>query len=320
MRKDRAVGGIVLIIVGLIISAVYYPVIGCQDAGDCAQDLEEEFSGLSGLVDGAISKEVKFTGTVNGVWTDDVPGLDVAFDLIGLSVITISDFDIDYKFLGLFEDTASILIFADNTELNEGDAVYVNGYAMGSSSLGMVIVIGDDSLTSIVNFALMSDPPETANVDKVPRPGCYIGLIVGLIGFVAFLSSTAVFNRRPKQPKTQHYYQYQSYHGYQYHQYQQQQQQPAPHFERRPTQPPPLPPLPAKEIEKDDASEEKEESHPTTPPPPRPPMAKKIEEKEELPVAMPAQTAQYPCRTCRQSLKYIDQYQRWYCEFCRRYV
>lgn len=266
MRAGIVVLGVILIIVGLILAIVLYPMVGYATAEETSDELSE-FS-----LESLTGKEVKFKGSVDEVYTDEVPYLDVVFDLIGLCVISIENLQVESIISGLWggEETTPVIIFSSETDLSEGDEVTVEGYAFGYDIV--TFIIGESGISAAAKILTMTSAPDPAEVEKVPHSSFYIGIMVLIIGFIIMFVGIAIKKKTYGAP-SQH---------------------------------PPSAPPPSQHI------------------PPSPPVATPIQHytppsPPQYPPPPPLSGPQYPCRTCNQPLTFVNQYQRWYCDNCRKY-
>ena len=118
MRKGIIALGVVLIIVGLILAIVLYPMVGYESAEETSDEISEfSFESISG-------ESVKFKGTVDEVWTNEIPFASDVFELVGLLIFSVEGLEVETFIGGLFgsEETVPVLIFSDNMDVDDGDA------------------------------------------------------------------------------------------------------------------------------------------------------------------------------------------------------
>ena len=275
MKKGLTAFGIIVIIIGIMMAILMYPLIGYASASETSDELSEFSLGS------ILGKEVKMRGTVETIWTDYVPYLDVVFDLIGFCVISIEGLEVT-SILSDFWDTDQtypVIIFSDNTDLSEGDEVTVEGYGFGLDAA--TFIIGESGLSTASSILLMSSPPESAKVEKVPQPGFWAGIGVLALGFILMIVGLAqkegetVTSGQPPAAQMAHQQQYPA-------------QQPAYH-------------------------------QPVAQQPPTQQSYQQPQYKQPHYQQMPVQQS-YPCLTCGQVLLFDNQYQRWYCNYCKRYL
>jgi hypothetical protein len=172
--KGVNVFGIILIILGIILAVVLYPLVGYASASETADELGgfsfETFTG----------KEVKFKGTIKEVWTDSIPYMSEVFELINLCVVSIEDLEVG----GIFGGTTPVIIFCNNMDVNKGDEVTVEGYVFGIGEA--TIIIGESGIEAVSKM-YMGIPPDSANVEKVPHAGFYVGIGVLVVGFILLI-------------------------------------------------------------------------------------------------------------------------------------
>ncbi len=197
MRKGIVTLGIVLIIVGLILAIVFYPMVGYASA----EETSDEISELS--IDSMTGKKVELKGTIDEVWTDEIPFVSTVFELVGLLVFTVDGLEVETLLGGLFggDETVPVLIFSDNMDVDDGDEVTVEGYAFGWSDIA--VIIGDSGLESVVKMSL-GTPPSSAEVEICPHGGYYVGAVILIIGFILIIVGAVT---KPKGRGQQYYQQ-----------------------------------------------------------------------------------------------------------------
>jgi hypothetical protein len=246
------------------------------------------------------------------------------FDLVGLCVFTVEDLKVEAFWGGLFggSDTNPVIIFSDNMDVSSGNTVTVEGFAFGWSDVA--IIIGDSGI-EVLGKMVLGTAPTSAKVEICPHIGCYLGIVLVITGFMLTIASVA---SKKKQDAS-----YGSQYPYHYQQYQTNYQQPYP------TQAPIARPVEPKNDARVDESEKHAQSPEAKPvvdadqqPPPE--VDKDDNEwidapthrDESLSASRPSPTQQqsyseprYPCRYCGQTLHFVNEYQRWYCDSCRQY-
>ena len=198
MRKGILALGIVLIIVGLILAIVFYPLVGYATAEETSDEISEfSTESLSG-------KSVKFKGTVDDVWTDEIPYVSDLFELVGLLVFSVDGLEVETFIGGLFgsEETVPVIIFSDNMDVEEGDEVTVEGYAFGWSDIS--VIIGESGFEAVSGFFLFGSSPDAADVEFCPQAGCYFGIALLIIGFILVIVGAVL---KPKGQAQQYYQQ-----------------------------------------------------------------------------------------------------------------
>lgn len=258
MKKGIIAFGIVLLVVGILLSIILYPLFGYDSTSDVVYDVENrDIWGT--VIGGTFGKEVKMTGEVAHVYTKEIAeitnidGFQVVewiLKSLGIAIITLNGFDVPQY--SDTDETVEVFIVTDNTELSKGNSVIVEGWLF---NYGALYFIMGDNLMDMAFGALKYKTPEPAQVEQTPLPGFYLGFIVLIVGII-LIAVGGKLKAKTKQITYQQPY--------------------APVSTQTPQIPPPPPPPP------------------TTP--------------------------SYPCNTCQKPLRHVIQYNRWYCDNCRRYV
>ncbi|MFW9878503.1 MAG: hypothetical protein ACFFG0_35935, partial [Candidatus Thorarchaeota archaeon] len=191
---------------------------------------------------------------------------------------------------------------------------------------GITMIFGEE-VASAMEKIYASQAPDPATVKIIPNPEFYFGVVIIIIGLIMAIIGGALKKNQPQSqaPPQQPYASPLSRDGYRPPPPRGQEpyaspgreQEPPPYREKyRPPppsdydfhpslgrdtyRPPPsqeFHPLPALGQE---AYPNQARQGPTPPPPP------------------PSQQS-YPCNYCRQPMRYVNEYQKWYCDYCGRY-
>lgn len=175
MRKGVVTLGVIFLIVGILLAIIFYPLVGYDDASTLN---DKTAFGLT---------EYTVIGDVESIYKAS----DVASTLGLPSEIGDTLDDVAGGYAIILVGGPHIVIYTDNPDLKVGDKVAVKGYIYGAEGWGLLQ--GKSLVGSLVDFK-----PKPADVQKVPMPGFYIGLIVAIIGVVIALVGYAP---KPKKEK-----------------------------------------------------------------------------------------------------------------------
>lgn len=184
MRKGLAAFGVILIVIGLVMIALFYPLVGYSKVDDTCKKLEDKLGGIS--IDSLSGVKVKCKGTVSksGNEITEEYGLSDILDVTGKDVITLKGLEVTTTSTNVWGESSTqtlpVIVISDETGLKSSDKVTVEGYAFGAS--GFVIVLGESGVSSISSMS-MGDIP-AANVEKVPTTGFYLGIGVFIFGII----------------------------------------------------------------------------------------------------------------------------------------
>jgi len=182
MRTGIVVTGIIILILGMFLSLMWYPMFGYASASETAAELEDFDFNIASFN----GKDVKFSGTVDEIYTDDIPGVDFLFELIDISIITIVDLEVDT----LLGGSAPVFIICDNTDISDGDTVIIEG--IGINYGGFSLIFGEDVANAVLKLSSYR-APDPATVKSIPMPEFYIGIVILIVGLIiAIISGNSI--------------------------------------------------------------------------------------------------------------------------------
>ena len=207
MNKKLVIIGTVILVIGVVLAVILYPMIGYKNTSEASTELSDKLGGIS--LSGLTGVKVNVEGTVDKTGSEFLSqyNLDWLLDEAGIDAITLKDLKVTTEgLLGYGGGTYEVIIIGDNPNVAKGDSVTVDGYAFGMS--GAIVIIGDSG-TGALSKLLAGTLPAPAHIEKIPHSSFYVALGILVFGIVliavgAILKKKEEFSsQQPQYPPEQ---------------------------------------------------------------------------------------------------------------------
>ena len=207
MRKGVIGVGAGILIFGIILAVIWYPLIGYTSAIDYVLEMEDETN--QGYNTMYLNEPVSINGTIETIGPDSIERyqldwlrelansnthpntteieeiLDWLLESDEVEIITLEDLETS-------EDKYPAIIITDNTELSVGDDVTVEGFAFGKPGSGSLIIIGDIEEQDMIDLFQDQNLPELAVVKTVPHSDFFTSIIIIAAGVILIIAGIAI--------------------------------------------------------------------------------------------------------------------------------